>query len=87
MISRLVCALFGHAPLTTAGWKGRTGYARIGGASTDGIGRGHLYLIADCPRCGATYSICNVHGYRAQPSGPQMASDAPRRVQPQGDMA
>lgn len=65
MISKLICALFGHAPLTNV--LGRTGYADVCGAAFDGIGRGHLYLTADCPRCGATYSICNVHAYAEPP--------------------
>ena len=65
MISKLICALFGHAPLTNV--LGRTGYADVCGAAFDGIGRGHLYLTANCPRCGATYSICNVHAYAEPP--------------------
>ena len=65
MISKLICALFGHAPLTNV--LGRTGYADVCGAAFDGIKRGHLYLTADCPRCGATYSICNVHAYAEPP--------------------
>lgn len=66
MIAKIICALVGHAPLTGASTGGRTGYAKVFGSTIDGIGRGHLYLFADCPRCGATYSICNVHAYGAQ---------------------
>lgn len=65
MIAKLICKLFGHATLTMAGWAGGTGYAEVAYSTTDGIGRDHLYLKARCPRCGADYRICNVHGRRA----------------------
>ena len=75
MISKLICALFGHAPLTNV--LGRTGYADVCGAAFDGIKRGHLYLTADCPRCGATYSICNVHAYAEPPLAKPEAQPVP----------
>lgn len=59
----IICSLFGHKPLTRDGWCGGVGYADVVGADVDGIGRGHLYLRAICPRCGERYSICNVHGF------------------------
>lgn len=61
MIAKLICKLFGHAPLTRAGWAGGVGYAQVSSSTTDGIGRGHLYLKARCPRCDEDYPICNVH--------------------------
>ena len=57
----LICKLFGHKPLTTEGAWGGTGYASAWGSAIDGIGRIHLYIMANCPRCGEKYDICNVH--------------------------
>ena len=61
MFSKLICRLFGHRPLTRAGWAGGVGYAQVSSSTVDGIGRGHLHLKAVCPRCGTEYLICNVH--------------------------
>jgi len=55
------CGIFGHAPLTTAGWQGGVGYAFVGRSGVDGLNTKHLYLEAECPRCDKTYRICNVH--------------------------
>jgi hypothetical protein len=57
----LICKLFGHAPLTRAGYSGWVGYAAVLNSTTDGVGVTHLYLQAKCPRCGEHYRICNVH--------------------------
>lgn len=61
MLSKLVCRLFGHQPLTTSGWQGGTGYAEARRSTVDGVGTLHLYLYAECPRCREVYPICNVH--------------------------
>ena len=63
----VLCKLFGHKPLTTAGWKGGVGYANIVGAPMDGLGTVHYHLQAECPRCGEKYRICNVHEMRKEP--------------------
>lgn len=57
----LLCRLIGHRPLTTAGWMHGVGYAAVSHSTVDGLGTKHLYLLAECPRCGEKYSICNVH--------------------------
>jgi hypothetical protein len=57
----IICKLFGHAPLTRAGWQAGVGYAEVHGSAHDGIGRWHLFLYAKCPRCGEGYAICNAH--------------------------
>lgn len=57
----ILCALFGHQPLTDAGWSGRPGYAKVMGDTIDGMGTRHLFLRARCPRCGQEYDICKVH--------------------------
>ena len=56
----IICRLFGHAPLTKSGWARGVGYARISGSTIDGMGVSHLFLSAECPRCGIKYNICNV---------------------------
>lgn len=61
MLSKLVCKLFGHQPLTTSGWQGGTGYAEALGSAIDGVGTLHLHLYAECPRCREVYPVCNAH--------------------------
>ena len=60
----ILCKMFGHQPpiYATPGWYSpgeQYGTIRIG--ATDGIGRIHGEIYADCPRCGKEYMMARVH--------------------------
>lgn len=61
----ILCILFGH--------KSREGdhsggeYMRVRIGPTDGIGRIHCSLEADCPRCGVKYIAGQIHLPKGKP--------------------
>jgi len=56
----ILCKMFGHK--RNAGWWGDGLYGRVHGPITDGIGRTHYSVEADCDRCGERYRLARFHG-------------------------
>ncbi len=61
--TKLFCKWFGHKPWSQAPYRNAGAeYLHDAGASTvDGIGRPHVWLKAECSRCGQTFQIGKVH--------------------------
>lgn len=55
----ILCSMFGHKQ--NKGWYGDGLYGEIVPASTDGIGRIHAFITADCDRCGKSYTLARLH--------------------------
>lgn len=56
----IICWLFGHKPQEGV-WSGAE-YMKAEIFTTDGVGREHYNLWADCARCDAKYHAGRVHG-------------------------
>lgn len=57
----VLCALFGHC--RGGYYAGDPGYARQPHSDiwTDGTGRGHVHLYAECARCGKGFHVISFH--------------------------
>ncbi len=55
----IICKLFGHQTLD--GKYGGAEYFKECGSYVDNIGRWHLEMAANCPRCGERYITGKVH--------------------------
>lgn len=55
----ILCALFGHKSLENK-YNGSE-YMKVRIVHTDGIGRVHAHLTAECPRCGEKYNAGSIH--------------------------
>lgn len=57
---RLLCWLFGHQPPSESRFTGGS-YGKMGEPYRDGVGRQHVILRGDCPRCEQEYVVMNSH--------------------------
>ena len=60
----LLCAIFGHKPPVYAEkgwWSPGEEYGRVQMETTDGIGRNHAKIYAECPRCAAEFCVARIH--------------------------
>lgn len=65
-MKKLLCKLFGHQPpvYEKPGWYSPgEEYAHIREHSlvTDGIGREHVEVMSECPRCRQEFKLCRLH--------------------------
>lgn len=58
-MGRIICWLFGHKTIGNF-FNGRE-YMKIVNVITDGVGREHAQLAAECPRCMSIYRAGKVH--------------------------
>jgi hypothetical protein len=60
----IFCKLFGHQPPVYAkkGWYSPgEEYGKVVVGATDGIGRVHGHVNAECARCGTVFKVCRIH--------------------------
>jgi hypothetical protein len=55
----ILCRLFGHK--RNIGWYGDGLYGDIQLWGIDGVGRAHASIVAECDRCGETYTLARLH--------------------------
>ena len=63
-MKNLTCKLFGHQPPVYAekGWfSPGEEYGKVIVGPTDGIGRVHARVEADCARCGERFLVARIH--------------------------
>lgn len=64
MSSNILCLLVGHKPPVYArkGWfSPGEEYGKVIEGPTDGIGRRHARVEAECARCNKTFTVCRIH--------------------------
>ena len=79
----LLCKLFGHK--LPQGWAGGVPYLNARGGGTDGIGREHWWLYAECGRCGRNHHFASVHGPLAIAPAGLKAVITYERISPQSN--
>lgn len=65
-MKKLLCKLFGHQPPVygrKGWWSPGEEYARISPnyLERDGIGREHVVVMSECPRCKEKFKLCRLH--------------------------
>ena len=59
LVYKLICKLFGHKPPSYGHIGEEYGELELG--TLDGIGRQHLNLFGNCPRCGERYLVMKAY--------------------------
>ena len=55
----ILCKWFGHK--LPKGWCNGAPYLKRDGGAIDGMGTEHVFLYAECDRCGEEYNAANFH--------------------------
>lgn len=66
----IICKLLGHKPPQSFGphsGMGGGNYLELSHPKRDGIGRVHLYVYGNCPRCGERFQVGMMHLHQAEP--------------------
>lgn len=61
---RLLCSIFGHQPpvyATKGWWSPGEQYGRVVQQGSDGIGREHAHVTAECARCAERFMVVRIH--------------------------